>query len=264
MHALIVLFALLGAMQLNAFSQVPATNLSQRIETPGLVGPFFITQNSSPSGLPATTGSIMDDWVVPILKYLAWPGIVVWIVWFFGKEIRGKLEDLVSVKGGEKVVMNFATEAREQQKASVSAPSAPTVAGDNLEFERHKAEVSANPLIPARAATILKNLKDSKFTEAQQIELGALVVAELQGEVFFWRIYNFIFGSQITLLQELNSRPLSDSAVRDYFDALKSRQRESFGTWSLETYLEFLKNHSLVEVSAGQIAISTVDRESHK
>jgi hypothetical protein len=69
-------------------------------------------------------------------------------------------------------------------------------------------------LVKQRAAQLLENLQQANFADPQKMELGALVVADLQAANHFWEAYNFIFGTQIALLQELNSRPLPEQAFK--------------------------------------------------
>ncbi|MDO8507625.1 MAG: hypothetical protein Q7S53_03580 [bacterium] len=79
---------------------------------------------------------------------------------------------------------------------------------------------------------------------------------KLQIELDFERIYNFIFGSQIFLLREIKSRNgVGWDYVSDYFDSLR-REYSVFNSWNLNTYLEFLKTHSLIEMKDNFITVS--------
>ena len=250
---------LLVVTQGYAFSPTNATNAALKTEVPTSFGSIVINQNGSPPHETPPPNSA-GTWVVPILQIVAWPALVAWGLWFFRKEIRGKVKNVVALKGGENMSVEFATEAREQQKASANVPAEKPVATNDEEFEKIKAEASTVALVPARAATILKNLQESHFTEKQQIELGALIVAGLQADVFFWRTYNFIFGSQIVLLQELNSRPLASGAIRAHFEGVKVKHPETFASWTWEGYLEFLKNFSLIQLADEQWIITELGR----
>lgn len=155
----------------------------------------------------------------------------------------------------------FAPTIGEQQKASAGKKNEPEIAGSHQEFEKVKAEASSSALVKQRAAQILENLQNLKFTESQKMELGSLVVAGLQAENHFWKAYNFIFGTQIALLQELNSRALPEQAVQGYFDGVKGRFPDVYSSATREGYLSFLLNYELIDIVGGQYAITEQGRE---
>ena len=239
------------------------TNLPTDNEKVVRAGTIVITQNGVPAAKPAQDAgqSVAEEWVIPILRLIIWPGLVAAVIWFYRKEIRGKLANVTSVKGGENVSVEFAPAMSEQQKASAGTPNKPEITGNHQEFEKVKAEASSSSLVKQRAAQLLENLQKATFTDPQKMELGALVVAGLQVENYFWKAYNFIFGTQIALLQELNSRPLPEQAVQAYFEGVKARFPDVYSTATRDGYLAFLVNYGLIQTIEGQSAITEQGRE---
>lgn len=239
------------------------TNLPADSEKVVRAGTIVITQNGVPAAKPAQDAeqSVAEEWVIPILRLIVWPGLVASVIWFYRKEIRTKLANVTSVKGGENVSVDFAPAMSEQQKASAGTPNKPEITGNHQEFEKVKAEASSSPLVRQRAAQILENLQKANFTDPQKMDLGAFVVAGLQVENHFWKAYNFIFGTQIALLQELNSRPLPEQAVQAYFDGVKARFPDVYSSATRDGYLAFLLNYGLIQIIEGQFAITEQGRE---
>ena len=249
------------SVQTRGSSQTLTTNTIAIADKPGAVGPIFITQHGSPTRDSAQSESAASHWVVPILQLLVWPGLIAWGVWFLRKEIRGKLSSVIAVKGGQNLAVEFSSEVREQQKASASGPNTAEMSGNTEEFEKLKAQSSTSAIVTYDAKQIMEHLGKSKFAEAQKVELGALAYAALRLENYFWRVYNFIFGTQIALLQELNSRNMSEQEIHNYFEGVKSRFPAVYASWTLPGYLEFLKNFGLLQINGGEYSITEHGRE---
>ena len=239
------------------------TNLPPDNDKVVRAGTIVITQNGVPADKPAQAASqsVAEEWVIPILRLIVWPGLVAAVIWFYRKEIRSKLANVTTVKGGKNVSVEFAPAMSEQQKASAGTPNKPEITGNHQEFEKVKAEASSSSLVKQRAAQILENLQKANFTDPQKMELGAVVVAGLQVENHFWKAFNFIFGTQIALLQELNSRPLPEQAVQTYFEGVKARFPDVYSSATRDGYLAFLLNYGLIQIIEGQYAITEQGRE---
>jgi hypothetical protein len=259
---LIVLTLLLGIQAYAASGALTATNVLSE-EKPGGIGTIIITQNgtSTDQNNSQTKNSIADEWVVPILKLIIWPTLIALLVLLFQKEIRAKIHDVQSFKGGKDVAVEFSPQVREQQKATGSSPSSTGIVGKNEEFQKLKAQASTSAAVRHLAEQISQNLNASNFSEAEKFELGVLTVAGLRIENYFLRVYNFIFGSQIILLQEFNSRNLTEVEIQNYFEGVKTRFPAAFSTWTHRGYLEFLKNFGLIQEVAGQFSITEYGRE---
>jgi hypothetical protein len=205
------------------------TNATSAVEKSGSLGTIIITQNGSPTSSTdkPSSNSVPTEWVLPILKLIIWPSLIAGVIWGFRKEISKKLANVASVKGGKDIAVEFTPDLREQQKASAPTPSTTEIAGNNQEFTKLKTEASTSGIVRSLAAQIQQNLGTSHFTDAEKIELGALIVAGLRIDGMFWRTYTLIFGTQVALLQELNSRTLAEHEIQTYFTGVQSRFPEA-------------------------------------
>lgn len=244
-------------------SAAEITNVPPDSEKSIRAGAIIVTQNGFPpsSVNEHSSNSLAGEWVIPILKLIVWPVLIASVIVFFRKEIRAKLKQVTTVKGGEHVAVEFSPDVREQQKASAPNPSAPGITGNNEEFEKLKAQAATSLIVKNLADEILQNLGKTNLTDPQKMELGALTVAALRIDGFFWRAYTLIFGTQITLLQELNSRNLSEQEIQTYFNGVKARFPEAYASWTHQTYLEFLKNFALIQIVGGICTITEHGRE---
>lgn len=80
---------------------------------------------------------------------------------------------------------------------------------------------------------------------------------------WFEKIYNTLFGSQITLLRLLNedSAGVSYDVALKYFEGIKSRYPKTLDPWSLDEYLKFMVTAGLITQSGGRIVITTTGKE---
>lgn len=78
----------------------------------------------------------------------------------------------------------------------------------------------------------------------------------------FDTIYNSIFGSQIRLLEDLNTlRPSTKETLSHYYQSAKLNNPSFFENYAYEDYLDFLANFNLIIKEDGiyQITILGVD-----
>ncbi len=91
-----------------------------------------------------------------------------------------------------------------------------------------------------------------KFDELSEIEKinNLLYLSKLYYILFqFETIYGIIYGSQIRLLENLNSSPLAVSEVKSFFDSVVRAYPETLSKISLDAYLNFLEKNFLISIS---------------
>jgi len=244
-------------------SAVENTNAPINEERTVRVGSIVINNGYHPaeSIKEQTDSSVASEWVIPILKIIAWPGLVAVLVYLFRKEIKSKVKTVSTVKGGEHVAVEFSPDTRDQQNVPAHNPSSPEIANGNEEFHKLKAQAETSLAVVNLASQIRQNLAKTNLTEQQKIELGALTVAQLRLEAFFWRAYTLIFGTQIALLYELNARNLTEQEIQTYVSSVKEKFPEAYATWSHHTYIEFLKNFEMIQVAGGVFSITEYGKE---
>lgn len=87
-------------------------------------------------------------------------------------------------------------------------------------------------------------------------------LAGTQMLLYFEKIHATIFGSQIRLLRLLNSsNKLSEEDVFKYFSDVKKRFSDTLNSWSVEDYLGYLYNSSLISKENDKIFITNLGVE---
>lgn len=74
----------------------------------------------------------------------------------------------------------------------------------------------------------------------------------------FERIYNLIFGSQLRILQKLNSVVGEQKeSLHKYYQYVSARNKDFFDNYSYDSYLDFMKKENLIiENNEGLIQIT--------
>lgn len=102
--------------------------------------------------------------------------------------------------------------------------------------------------------TLLKNEKQNevllRYTMALYIILS------------FQQIYGYIFGSQLALLQKINSSSLETKAsLKHYYDEAKQIYEKFYQKYSYEEYMMFLVQYGLIIVDGEKVFISKYGRD---
>ena len=86
-------------------------------------------------------------------------------------------------------------------------------------------------------------------------------LAGLQIATHFDRIYNWIFGSQLSLLQQLNSQPSTKEDVKAHYDFAIILEPDFYANYSFEQWLQFLLTQTLIRIENETINITVAGRE---
>lgn len=111
---------------------------------------------------------------------------------------------------------------------------------------------------------IKEALAEEHLTDVETIAVLIRHLAGTQIELSFNEIYYHIWGSQVELLQYLNSSSGSSAErLRFFYDLAISRatNREVFREYTFEQYLHFLMNHGLITELTGSYFISQRGRD---
>ena len=113
-------------------------------------------------------------------------------------------------------------------------------------------------------STLLKDVETAILTNLQHRGLGATGdsvrvlthhLAATQIALEFEQVHSVIFGSQIFLLKKLNefsSVGLDPSYLEKHFDGVQKMFSDGLGDWTLEQYLSFLYNRTLIRMDFGK------------
>lgn len=111
---------------------------------------------------------------------------------------------------------------------------------------------------------IKDDIKNRGLTDPEAIEALIRYLANAQITLVFNEIDRKIWGSQVELLQHLNSSPgCSAEALRFFYDLAVSRatNQEAFREYTFEQYLQFLTGHGLITEHIGYYIISQLGRD---
>ncbi len=167
----------------------------------------------------------LSNVILNYLTTLIWPFIVIIIVYFFKSNFAQLLDrivewDIFGIKGKT-------TETLDDQQD----PNINDTRPDNEDFE-----------------LAIKNKEDeiSSLEETTKELINKLSIAEV--ELDFERIFNFIFKSQIELLNQINllGGKVAFSYVVEHFEKIQ-KNFPSLVEWDTTKYLQFLVNSQLVE-----------------
>jgi hypothetical protein len=121
-----------------------------------------------------------------------------------------------------------------------------------------------SPMLTEQENFILNNL-DSLTTDHKEREKMLIkLLAASQISVAFERTYIYIFGSQIAMLQALNSIPggfESMSALRPFYEQAKAKHPDFYGSYSFENWLSFLQTQLLILEQDEKIGITVRGKE---
>lgn len=164
--------------------------------------------------------------LVEFVKAAAWPFAASWIAYYFRDAIVAQLPRVTKV--------GPVTLDPLPSQANVSAP-----------------KVNSDAIKKVEAAIPVDLLKEGEiiiqglFPNSHDSELLTLSSGLLIGGLFE-RTYNFIFGSQILLLERLNSSPLSMDDLKQFYERARDAFPEIYKNYTFEQWLNFLESFTLI------------------
>ena len=174
-----------------------------------------------------------------VVKVLVWPAAIVIVSYIFMRRFRPSIEALL---GRIREIGPSGLKAAPNQKQG--SPDVKKMPVNELmrEFD--------NPILREREAAIQKDLEKRDISsDSDKVRVLTRYLAATQLSLMFEAIYQLIWGSQIYILEHLNTIRPGDSTnkVKEIFydDAVK-RYPVIFADYSYENYLGFLKNAGFV------------------
>lgn len=200
-----------------------------------MISPRYFS-NSPKSKNLVLLGDFNMDWQL-LLKYtevLAWPILGLYLIRIFREEIRNLLNRIKSAQfpGGTRVDL-----LPRQEELSKEIP--PEI--------RESAEKKEGEIRKARDTTSAENLSVEDLQ--QQVDVLLSELAELRTALDFERIYQYIFGSQIALLDVLRANGgagILYEEIAAYYQRVRAKW-PALKYYTLEKYLSYLLGPSLVQ-----------------
>jgi hypothetical protein len=202
---------------------------------------------------------LIDD-IISILEVLAWPTIVLIVFLILRKPLKvfiGRIKS-IGIKGA-----GIEAEVPKKQSASDGSTIEKLIKETpNKNLERIKSTLSPETLEFFKSAVLNESNVDS-FNTAEEREgilfsYSQLIYMILQ----FNKIYVLIYGSQIRILQRLNS---SDDETLDslivYFELAKSNHPEFYKDYPYDAYLNFLLSYQLIVIVEDKVSITPIGKD---
>jgi hypothetical protein len=173
------------------------------------------------------------------------------VIFVFRKPLEGLISRITSIdKTGVKT--SAAPEAQRELEKKEAAQELLRAIGDSIVLLDVEERI--------RSSLEEKGLE----TEGDTISVLIKHLAATQILVEFEQIYNLIFGSQIWLLKKLNElvgQGNPEDFVRSHFETVKELYKDQLGEWSLDQYLKFLLDRSLILYKDGNYHITNLGVE---
>lgn len=190
--------------------------------------------------------------VFDLIKGIAWPLMILWVVLLFRKEIAEFIPRIVRV-GKEGVE---ASPAARLQNVPEQDP--------NEAEELAKARYAQSP-----TPQFIKELEKELWSELEQtpqeerLHLAVRSLAYARTAVRSERVYSVIFGSQIRALRELinPARTITiDDLKSHYEDGVKAANPAFYKDFPFEAWFGFLVTHELIQIKDNAVSISDFGR----
>jgi len=120
-----------------------------------------------------------------------------------------------------------------------------------------------NALVREVEEGITNELRQRNLLGAEAVPVLVRYVAGMQIAFSFEEIYRLIWGSQLNLLNYLNTRVDGEpvEVLRPFYTLAASQYPEAYGGYSFEAWLGFLRTHVLVREVAGRLRVTARGRE---
>lgn len=188
-----------------------------------------------------------------ILKVLAWPiaviviVIVIVIVLILKKSFQDLLTRITKLKYGD-TIAEVSQTRQETNEKSLLAQNQVDKQNENIE----KALGIFSVLTLDRAKTVVED--ESKINEiledSKKVETLTKYAEALYLILSFERLYNNIFGSQLYILNFVNTNNTqTKDGLKIFYDGAKERHPDFFDSYPYDDYFSFLINHDLIIIN---------------
>jgi hypothetical protein len=183
---------------------------------------------------------------LPIIDTVKWPIVVLIIVLLIRRPITNLINRVTKIGHGNTTVEALQQQVAEQQekkRISNVAQALGLFRPETVEFFRNAVYTE----------TEIQNLKSDKEKVDHLIDYSTVIYIIKHYE----SIYNSIFGSQILMLQQLNTLVSEDrQSLRRYYDYAQKLNPQFFDGYSYDQYLEFMFTFNLITDEGGEIKIT--------
>jgi hypothetical protein len=186
--------------------------------------------------------------MIELLEVLKWPLVIIIIAFIFRGSITQLIQRVKSVKG-----VGFGLDTSDVKSKEVQQQKSKDLQLQKLESELNLFNKQTREQFQA---AIKKESEWDKVDDFKnKFEVLLRYSEALYIVLFFERIYNLIFGSQIGILKHLNSSngvPLAD--VKNIYKDTIQKNNDNLKNYPFESYWGFLESRGLVVIEDKNIA----------
>ena len=195
--------------------------------------------------------------VLSVLDLLKWPLVIIVIALIFKKPITSLINSIKSIKGGK---FGIETELSKKQLETQNVLEKPKSKMTTIEKSLNL--ISDDTRNRIQTAIIQETELDKVKDESEKNQLLLKYSEALYVILRFERIYNLIFGSQIKLLNHLNSSIKETTESISFFYKEAVEVNPNLKEYPYKNYLAFLESEGLIIIGKeNSIQISAFGRD---
>ncbi|MCU0423866.1 MAG: hypothetical protein MUC81_13755 [Bacteroidia bacterium] len=193
------------------------------------------------------SGTSITD-IIQIIDVLKWPILVLIIVLLIKKPIVDLINRVTKIgHGGTSFEAEQQKSAEKQEKRQIS------------NVDRALGLFRLETVEIFKSAVLQEINLDSIPTEKEKTELLMNYSIALYIIKHYELIYNSIYGSQLLILQQLNTFTYEDNeSLKRYYDYAVERSPKFYDNYSYEEYIEFLYSFNLIVLENGRVIITVL------
>ncbi|MCZ6704256.1 MAG: hypothetical protein O6940_14605 [Ignavibacteria bacterium] len=195
------------------------------------------------------------------LDILAWPVTVIILAIMFYKHINKLIDRIKKVKAvgfGAQFLPNQST-PKEKSPIDIVTKEGPSTEVDEV-LSIFSVETIESADKNVKQYSGIESIKSPEDRERALLKYSKLVYLALQ----FKRIYQDIFGSQIKILQKLNSsNNETKESLKVYYEKARSANpNKGYENYSYDPYLQYLFGENLIQLNSdGKITITNIGQD---
>lgn len=196
-----------------------------------------------------------------LLSVIVWPLLILTIFLLLKKPIILFINNIRRIGyGGTIIEAGLSTKQKDEEDTSAIG----SLSKDNLNVNVDKAIGMFTEETMEVFAGFVKN--ETSFETLPTAEAKLDILFKYSKIIYlimhFNRVYNDIYGSQLTLLQKVNSSSIENfDTLKVYYDNAKSTYSNFYEDYSYESYLEYLSSCNLIENKNGAIKITNLGKD---
>jgi hypothetical protein len=178
-----------------------------------------------------------QQFVLKLADDLKWPLVAIVVALFFIVLCRAELRDFI--KRIYAISPTRGLKATQQRQQTIQIVSAHT----GSDFTRDLAAIVDPYILDQRINSIYAEFDSREIKEGNREEYLVRLLAAALTREWFERIYSFILGSQIRLLQKLNemSPGLTEEEVKSFYQSAATQFPEIYQSFKFEDWRTFLE-----------------------